>query len=704
MPTVADLRAKVSLDGADKAKSDMQGVKKEVGGLADGFKNGLGVVTGFFTGFAGFTIATEALGAVKDQLFDLIKVGMDDQKIQAQTAAVLKSTGGAAGLSARQISEYADQLAQMSGISNDSIQSSENLLLTFRAVGKDTFPTATKAILDMSVAMHEDLQSATIQVGKALQDPIHGVTTLQRVGVQLSESQKALVKHFVETGQTAKAQGVILDELTKEFGGSAEAAGKTLPGQLDILNEKWDEARQKIAAAVIPILESLVQQYIMPLADWLSKFLPKAIQVTTDFLNTQLVPAIKGLMDTPVVKALESWGNTITQQVNPKLTDLKNHSANAKDELDRLKNKAYDTGNALDPTFKSKVKNSTDELTRMVNKISNGDSTQAVVPALDAYDDRLRRAQAAQAKSNQETQNSIPVLSGLGQALGNLWQKVQDVGNALSGFAADVQQRFGPALPTIKAILGSISDDFSVFTDGAHRLWDGFWGTLTGPVRIAFDSLHSVVNVSLDLLAGDWKRANKDARAGFDQIVRDVGDFVGSIGSLLLGLGESIVGWVIAPLKEMWKDGFPYLSNFARQFRQWWNDLIPNLEATINNWAQQIQQYINDHMPHFPGINFPSFPGNAEGTSNWRGGMTWVGENGPELLDLPPGSRIINHTMSMAMAGAGTSSGAFTAGDGGLGGGSGDLHIHVDVDGRELARAVLPHMATEVRRRTGARI
>jgi len=31
---------------------------------------------------------------------------------------------------------------------------------------------------------------------------------------------------------------------------------------------------------------------------------------------------------------------------------------------------------------------------------------------------------------------------------------------------------------------------------------------------------------------------------------------------------------------------------------------------------------------------------NAGGTDNWRGGQTWVGEDGPELVTLPRGSRI----------------------------------------------------------------
>lgn len=45
--------------------------------------------------------------------------------------------------------------------------------------------------------------------------------------------------------------------------------------------------------------------------------------------------------------------------------------------------------------------------------------------------------------------------------------------------------------------------------------------------------------------------------------------------------------------------------------------------------------------------------GNAIGTSSWRGGMTWVGETGPELVSLPSRTRIFNPAESMALAGAG---------------------------------------------------
>ena len=41
-------------------------------------------------------------------------------------------------------------------------------------------------------------------------------------------------------------------------------------------------------------------------------------------------------------------------------------------------------------------------------------------------------------------------------------------------------------------------------------------------------------------------------------------------------------------------------------------------------------------------------PGFASGTDYAPGGWSWVGENGPELLNLPRGSRVLNHDEAKA--------------------------------------------------------
>ena len=93
-------------------------------------------------------------------------------------------------------------------------------------IGKDIFPEATKTMLDMSTALGQDLKSSAIQLGKALQDPILGITALRRVGVNFNNAQKETVKRLVESGQMMKAQKFILAELRTEFCNSSKKKGK----------------------------------------------------------------------------------------------------------------------------------------------------------------------------------------------------------------------------------------------------------------------------------------------------------------------------------------------------------------------------------------------------------------------------------------------------------------------------------------------
>lgn len=185
----------------------------------------------------------------------------DAQKETAQTEAVLKSTGQAAGVTKRHVLGLADSLSKLSGVDDEVVQSAENVLLTFTNIGKagGVFDRATKAALDMSTALGTDLESATIQVGKALNDPIRGLTALRRVGVSFTDAQRDQIRALVESGRTMDAQKVILKELEKEFGGSAKAAGDTFAGQVNKLKNQLAETTAELVTALMPALQLLVK-------------------------------------------------------------------------------------------------------------------------------------------------------------------------------------------------------------------------------------------------------------------------------------------------------------------------------------------------------------------------------------------------------------------------------------------------------------
>lgn len=193
-----------------------------------------------------------------------VKAFSDSENRIAQTNAVLKSTGSIAGVTAEQVTQLSRALERQTKFSDEDIRSVENLLLTFTAINKNIFPQTTKVVLDMSTALNEDLKSASIQVGKALQDPILGITALRRVGVNFNDSQKEVIKNLVETGQKAKAQSLILEELQREFGGSAEAAGNTLAGAMAKLKNQINNVQEAIGGMLVRAINPLLQG----LLDW----------------------------------------------------------------------------------------------------------------------------------------------------------------------------------------------------------------------------------------------------------------------------------------------------------------------------------------------------------------------------------------------------------------------------------------------------
>lgn len=180
---------------------------------------------------AGLAIGAGVLAGIKA----IISATIEAEKAQAQLHAVLKSTKGVAGLTADEINRMADELSVLTGVDDEAITGAQSLLLTFTKIGREAFPRATEAALDMSVAMGTDLQSAVMQVGKALNSPTEGLTALSRAGVQFTDAQKKLIEKLVETGDSAEAQRIILLELETQFGGSAEAARNTFGGALAAL-------------------------------------------------------------------------------------------------------------------------------------------------------------------------------------------------------------------------------------------------------------------------------------------------------------------------------------------------------------------------------------------------------------------------------------------------------------------------------------
>lgn len=189
------------------------------------------------------------------------------RQAMAQVEATLASMGNAAGRTSEELLKASDALEMKSLFDGDEIlQKSTANLLTFGNVAGEQFDRAQQAAVDLATRMGTDLQGATIMVGKALNDPIKGIAALSRVGIQLTDSQKATIEGMAEMGNMAGAQSIILAELERQFGGAAAAAANTDPYRqtqvaLGQLGDTVGEAILPIIPQVTEVLTGMIDAF-----------------------------------------------------------------------------------------------------------------------------------------------------------------------------------------------------------------------------------------------------------------------------------------------------------------------------------------------------------------------------------------------------------------------------------------------------------
>jgi len=207
-----ELRVLVTAE-VDKAIKNLKNVDRQTGATEKMFKQ-LGGAIG-----AAFSVKA---------IIDFGKACSEQFREDNQAAAILKSTLEATGATAwttfKELEEMASGLQQKTNFAASSIESMQSVLLGFRNITGETFEEATKAILDMATVMKMDLSSAAQSIGKALDDPIHGMDSLKKQGFNFTAAQKQVIQSFLDAGDAASAQKIILDELNGTFGGAAEAA------------------------------------------------------------------------------------------------------------------------------------------------------------------------------------------------------------------------------------------------------------------------------------------------------------------------------------------------------------------------------------------------------------------------------------------------------------------------------------------------
>lgn len=218
-----------------------------------------------------------------------IKSGLDSlaerENVIAGTEAAIKAQGKAAQVSAGQIRNWSEELERATGAAVDdkAIQAAATSLIRFGTIGEKEFKRTLAAATDLGAGMKTGPEAGAKLLGKAMSDPIKGMTALRKAGIVLSASEEARVKKLVKGNKVQEAQGVILAAVEKRYKGAAAASAGPYTRALNLLADASEDAKMALAEGFLPILTRVSERLSTALAD------PKTI--------TQIREVGKGLAD-----------------------------------------------------------------------------------------------------------------------------------------------------------------------------------------------------------------------------------------------------------------------------------------------------------------------------------------------------------------------------------------------------------------------
>jgi hypothetical protein len=194
----------------------------------------------------GITAIAGAASTAAYAMVDMAKAAAEDARQQTTLATTLRNVMNATDGQIASIEKLISSMQMAYGVSDSELR------VGFANLTRATndLTQAQKLLqlaVDISAATGKDLEGVTIALSKAAQGQF---TSLKRLGVPLDEN-------LLRTKDLAS----LTDYLASIYGGSATENAKTLSGQMDILNEKYNESKEKLGQDLMPVMTDFVNLF-----------------------------------------------------------------------------------------------------------------------------------------------------------------------------------------------------------------------------------------------------------------------------------------------------------------------------------------------------------------------------------------------------------------------------------------------------------
>lgn len=623
-----------------------------------------------------------------------IKIGMDFEQSMSKVKAMSGATGeemkllekaarDAGATTSKSAKDAADALGYMALAGWDSTTSMEALM----------------PVLRLSEAGNIDLAKASSLVTDSMS--AMGLTTKDLPGyldivAQTARSSNTdidqMAEAYLKVGGTLRGLGVPLNESALALGFLANSgikgseAGTALNAVMTNLTAPTGRAKQALEELSFSAFDS--EGNFKGLENVLFDLKDKLSGMTEEQRNTYL--AMIG-------------GKEHVKDLNALLNGLD-------DSYDKLTTSLKDSNGALEDVAKTMQDNNKGSLTELSSALEElglkiydvlKPSIANIIEAIQGFIDKLNSLSPAQ----QETIVKIGLLvAAIGPAILIIGKIITIIGGAITAFStistavataggamALLTGPIGIAIAAITAIIAigvtlymnwdTIKEKAGLLKEAIVEKWNNIkentseaWENIKTTVSEKWDNVKTKTNETLTNIktsvseswgnvksktSETWENIKTGTSTAWGFIKGKIDEHGGGIKGILgtymegyrlawetgLNAMDILTGGKFSAMSDKVKEAFDkvkgWIEGGINKIKDWNNQRVENKEATFTTRIREVFETVGEKIKNIGK--------NAQGTDYWRGGLTWVGEKGPELIDLPRGSKIFSNEKSMEM-------------------------------------------------------
>ena len=561
--------------------------------------------------------------------------------LKQRTAVAQMETGlaryqGKVQLTSKELQGMASELQKVSTFGDEEIlEGVTNQFLTFGGVidtlNKEQFQEAQTQALNLSTILGTDLKSSALQLAKALDDPKRQLSALRRSGIQFTEAQDNMIKSMVDAGKKSEAASLILKALDDNYKGIAKTAAENDPfGQM---SRRLGDIKEQFGEIIFGYLQPFMTR-MEGLVDSLENM---------DDRTRKMILAVAGAVAT-IGPALAIMGSGLNN-------------------IGKVFNIVGKVGILRFGLIGAAVIGSVILIRKHWSKIETfmtGLFEQLGIDG-DGLGEKLINV------FNRVKDNVMPVLRDIRDFFVKVWERATEIWNTLYTTFRTV---WDAMWPIVEPVMIDIRDSFvrtwgkiTKIFDHFKELWDKAWPL----IKILAIPIIVALGVAFALYIGTMLALWSAITVAIEIYVTVLEKVTGVMSKVITGTLH-----LFRPFVSVIVDGINLMISAWNKLNNLWGgtdlghvSFGQNGQTVLVN-GQTVGVATSGAGPFKPQHGMPAntladdsertLQGRrfARGGTDYSGGLALVGEAGPELVDLPKGSRVTPAGQTMDMLGSGS--------------------------------------------------